>query len=112
MAAIAVLVLVVAQPLLRDELAGLFGGSTTHHIVLLDDSFSMSDRWENTSAWDQGRQVVQRLGDAITDRGDKCGSPIDPVRAKHRPRRTRYPNMPTPMVRPYVAPSRPHPCVR
>ena len=30
----------------------------THHIVLLDDSFSMSDRWADTSAFEQAKQVV------------------------------------------------------
>src|SRR5436853_7924598 len=38
-AAIAAAVLMVSQPILQ---SGLFGGSRQHHIVLLDDSFSMS----------------------------------------------------------------------
>ena len=50
MAALAAVVLMLAQPLLRNELGRLFGGTKTHHIVLLDDSFSMSDRWADTSA--------------------------------------------------------------
>src|SRR5438445_6685154 len=38
MTAIAALVLMLAQPLLRQQWGALFGGSKTHHIVLLDDS--------------------------------------------------------------------------
>jgi hypothetical protein len=59
--AIAAIVLMVAQPLLRNKWGALFGGSKTHHIVLLDDSFSMSDHWADTSAFDQAKQVVARL---------------------------------------------------
>jgi len=62
MAAIALLVLVVAQPLLRNELGALFGGKKTHHIVLLDDSFSMSDRWDDTDAFAEAKAVVRRIG--------------------------------------------------
>ncbi len=62
MAAVAAIVLVLAQPLLRNELGRLFGGSKTHHVVLLDDSFSMSDRWADTSAFDQAKAVVRRIG--------------------------------------------------
>ncbi len=29
----------------------LLGGTKTHHVVLLDDSFSMSDRWDDTDAF-------------------------------------------------------------
>src|ERR1700742_3629097 len=45
MAAIAAAVLMVAQPILENKLGALFGRSKLHHIVLLDDSFSMSDAW-------------------------------------------------------------------
>ena len=62
MAAIATVVLVVAQPLLRNKLGVLFGAGKTHHIVLLDDSFSMSDRWGDTSAMDEAKSVIQRIG--------------------------------------------------
>jgi hypothetical protein len=61
MLAVAAVVLMVAQPLLRNRWGAIFGGSKTHHVVLLDDSFSMSDRWADTSAFDQARQVVSRL---------------------------------------------------
>src|SRR3989339_719290 len=45
MTAIAVLVLAVAKPRLPSQWAGMFGTATTHHVVLLDDSYSMSDGW-------------------------------------------------------------------
>lgn len=61
MLAIAAVVLMVAQPLLRNQWGAIFGGSRTHHIVLVDDSFSMSDRWADTSAFEGAKQVVSRL---------------------------------------------------
>jgi len=63
MLAIAVVVLIVAKPKLPDQLGRLLGGTQTHHIVLLDDSFSMSDRWEGTSAFDRAKTVVRRIAD-------------------------------------------------
>ncbi len=65
MAAVAVVVLMVAQPRLRSQLGEMFGGRTTHHVVLLDDSFSMSDRWEETSAFEEAKAVVRRIGKEV-----------------------------------------------
>ena len=61
MLAIAAVVFMVAQPLVRNQWGAIFGGGKTHHIVLLDDSFSMSDHWGDTSAFDQAKAVVGRL---------------------------------------------------
>ncbi|HEY2881838.1 MAG TPA: BatA domain-containing protein, partial [Pirellulales bacterium] len=61
-AAIAAAVTMVAQPILQNKLGVLFGGSKLHHIVLLDDSFSMSDRWADTTAFDEAKKVILRLG--------------------------------------------------
>lgn len=61
MAAVAGIVLMAAQPVLRNQWGNLFGGTRTHHIVLLDDSFSMSDHWEDTDAFAQGKRVVQQI---------------------------------------------------
>jgi hypothetical protein len=66
MMAVTALVLMVAQPVLKNQWGALFGGSNTHHIVLLDDSFSMSDRWADTSAFAQAKQVVERLAARAT----------------------------------------------
>lgn len=62
MAAIAILVAMLAQPLLQNRWSRLFGGGQTHHVVLLDDSFSMSDRWGDTSAMDEAKAVIGRIG--------------------------------------------------
>jgi hypothetical protein len=62
MLAVAMIVLVLAEPILRDRLGGLLGDAKTRHIVLLDDSFSMSDRRADTSAFEQAKRVVERIG--------------------------------------------------
>ena len=66
MAAVAGVVLLVAQPLGCNELGRLLGGQKSQHIVLLDDSFSMSDRWSNTSAFDEAKAVVARIGEELS----------------------------------------------
>ena len=58
MAAVAAVALMVAQPQLRNRLGGWFIGSKTHHVVLLDDSFSMSDTWGVTNAFEEGKKRV------------------------------------------------------
>ena len=62
--AVAAVVLMVAQPILRNQWGNLLGTTKTHHVVLLDDSFSMSDRWGDTNAFAQARSVVERIGAA------------------------------------------------
>ncbi|MFZ1935062.1 MAG: BatA domain-containing protein [Thermoguttaceae bacterium] len=62
MAAVAAIVLMVAQPRLHSQVTDLLGGTRTHHIVLLDDSYSMSDRWADTDAFSQAKKVVDRIG--------------------------------------------------
>lgn len=59
MLAVAAVVLMLAQPVSR--WGAILGGSRTHHVLLVDDSFSMSDRWADTSAFDQAKQVISRL---------------------------------------------------
>ena len=61
MAAVALVVFMMAGPLLKDQWSRLFGDGTTHHLILLDDSGSMADRWSDTSAFDRGRDVVRNL---------------------------------------------------
>ncbi len=61
MLAVAAIALMVAQPMIRNQWGSIFGGTKTHHIVLLDDSFSMADRWADTSAFEQAKRVVTRL---------------------------------------------------
>lgn len=62
MAAIAAIVLLVAQPLLRHQWGSLLGGTKTHHVILLDDSFSMSDHWDDTSAFEEAKRIIDRIG--------------------------------------------------
>ena len=62
MAAIATVVLVVAEPLLSSRLGRLFGRVKTHHVILLDDSYSMSDRWDDTSAFQEAKKTIARIG--------------------------------------------------
>ena len=61
LAAVAAVVLMLAQPVLRDSWAALLGGTKTHHIVLFDDSFSTSDRFNDTSAFDEGKAFLEKL---------------------------------------------------
>lgn len=71
MGIVAAVVAAMAQPLLRGDLAGLLGRSKTHHVVLLDDSFSMSDRWADTSAFEQAKKTVQAVAAAATRRSEE-----------------------------------------
>jgi hypothetical protein len=70
MAAVAAVVFLVAQPLLRDQWGQLFGTTTTHHVVLLDDSYSMSDRWLNTNAFDEAKKAVKRLAEKAVEQSE------------------------------------------
>lgn len=61
MAAVALIVAMLAQWVTRDQWLDLFGGKTTHHFVIVDDSYSMSERTGALSAFDQARQVIARI---------------------------------------------------
>jgi len=61
MAAVAAVVMIVAQPLAdASALLNPFG-QRTQHIILLDDSYSMADRWAGSTAFDRGKQAVARI---------------------------------------------------
>jgi hypothetical protein len=62
MLAIAAVALLVAQPVLNDRLGRIFGRVKTHHVILLDDSYSMSDRWDDTSAFQEAKKAIERIG--------------------------------------------------
>jgi len=70
-AAVAAVVLMLAQPKLTSTLAGFVGGSKTHHIVLLDDSYSMSDKWADTTAFKQATDVIAKLGNSLSLQGGR-----------------------------------------
>jgi hypothetical protein len=61
--AVALVVFMLAGPVIKSGWAGLFGRGVTHHLVLLDDSYSMADHWNETSAFDQAKQAVTRILD-------------------------------------------------
>src|SRR3954449_13180506 len=70
MAVVAVLVLMLAHLVLRNEWLSLLGRGRTHHLVLLDDSYSMSDRWGDTSALAEGKRAVQAIVDQAAQQSD------------------------------------------
>ncbi len=70
MSVIAVLVLMLAHLVLRNEWLSLLGRGTTHHLVLLDDSYSMSDRWNETTALNEGKRAVQAIVDQAAQQSD------------------------------------------
>lgn len=70
MAVVAVLVLMLAHLVLRNEWLSLLGRGTTHHLVLLDDSYSMSDRWGDTTALNEGKRTVQAIVEQAAQQSD------------------------------------------
>lgn len=62
MLAVAAVVAMLAQLVTNRQWTSFFGGKTTHHIVLLDDSYSMSDRVGGTTAFDRGMQAIRQIG--------------------------------------------------
>jgi hypothetical protein len=70
MTAILLVVLLVAHMVVRNEWLRLLGSGTTHHVVLVDDSYSMSDRWENTSALNEAKRAVQAIVDQAHRQAD------------------------------------------
>src|SRR4051794_35114179 len=70
MGVVAVLVLMLSHLVLRNEWLSLLGRGTTHHLVLLDDSYSMSDRWNETTALDEGKRAVQSIVDQAAQQSD------------------------------------------
>jgi hypothetical protein len=61
MAAVAIAVAMLAQWVARSHWFSLFGGRVTHHYVVLDDSFSMSERFGGAAAFDKATQSLSRI---------------------------------------------------
>ncbi|MFO0869497.1 MAG: BatA domain-containing protein [Pirellulales bacterium] len=61
MAAIALLVAMLAQWVTQRQWFNLFGGTATHHYILVDDSYSMSERAGGATAFDLARQVLNGI---------------------------------------------------
>jgi hypothetical protein len=60
-AIVAALLLLIARLELDPSTLWAFRGGKSHHVVLLDDSGSMRDRWGETSAFKEGLAIVRRL---------------------------------------------------
>lgn len=61
MAIIALIVAMLAQLKTRDQWLAMFGGQVTHHYIIVDDSYSMSDRVAGASALDLARQATRAI---------------------------------------------------
>lgn len=59
--ALAAILLMLAQPVLRTTWSTLLGGAETHHVVLLDDSYSMADRSGPGRAFAQATGFLDQL---------------------------------------------------
>ena len=71
-AAIALVVFMLAGPVLMSQWGSLLGSGLTHHIVLLDDTYSMAERWQETSAWNEAKRAVgEVLDQATSNPGDQ-----------------------------------------
>jgi hypothetical protein len=70
-AAIGLAVLMLAGPVIRSGWASLFGSGVTHHLILLDDSYSMADAWDETTAFEEAKRVVVRVLDQARERSDE-----------------------------------------
>lgn len=60
-AAIAAIVFIVARPRFDGGLSKRLGDVVTHHIVLLDDSFSMSERFGDRGIFDRAKQAIEQI---------------------------------------------------
>lgn len=71
MLAVMIFILALAQPQLQGHLSGWFGMSrATHFIIVLDDSFSMTDHTVGQTLFSEATGIVQRLAaGAATHRG-------------------------------------------
>ncbi|MEM8865678.1 MAG: BatA domain-containing protein, partial [Planctomycetota bacterium] len=58
MAAILLVAMMLARPTIVGDLASWFASDRVHHLILLDDSLSMSDQASRQSAWKNAQAVV------------------------------------------------------
>jgi hypothetical protein len=61
MAAIAAVAFMVAQPSLKNKLGRFFGGGMTHHVILLDDSYSMSEQLSSAAVFEQAKEQLTKI---------------------------------------------------
>lgn len=60
-AAIALVVLMLAGPVIPSDWGQLFGRGVTHHVLLVDDSYSMSDQADGRSVFDEAKRVLMEI---------------------------------------------------
>ena len=58
---VAAIVLLISRLILDPSQMSIFRGARSHHMVLLDDSLSMRDRWGETSSFTEALKIVNRL---------------------------------------------------
>lgn len=58
---VAAIVMLISRLILDPSQMSIFRGARSHHVVLLDDSLSMRDRWGETSSFSEGLKIVNRL---------------------------------------------------
>ncbi len=61
MAAIALIVAMLAQWISQEQWFSLLAGKATHHYIVLDDSYSMSERHRGSMAFDKAKQVIGKI---------------------------------------------------
>jgi hypothetical protein len=61
-AAILLLIAMLAQLVTQQRYEGIFGNRVTHHYLLLDDSYSMTDRAGGSTAFERALNFVSQLG--------------------------------------------------
>ena len=66
-AATALLVIMLARPTTHSGWLGRLLNRPVYHLVLLDDSYSMTDRWAETSAWKEGLGAVDEIIRSASD---------------------------------------------
>lgn len=58
---IAGLVLLISRLILDPAQMSVFRGAQSHHVILLDDSLSMRDRWEETTGFQQAVKIINQI---------------------------------------------------
>ena len=55
------LIALIARMVLDPSTLALLQGADVHHVVLLDDTASMQDEWNETNGFDEGKAVIDGL---------------------------------------------------
>ena len=66
----------------EDRISRLLGGATTHHYILLDDSFSMGESSNGGSAFDHARTTISLIGARAKNRPNQLFSVLRFSRAR------------------------------